>query len=60
MVLAINTLCDLSIEERKGNKKDKGNCTKVRVGILAKLLKELETRRETFQRLGVGGGVVGA
>lgn len=29
------------------------------MGILAKLLKELETRRETFQRLGVGSGVVG-
>lgn len=55
MVLTINTLRDLSLEERKRNKKDKGNFINIRVRILARLLKKLETRREIFQCRGLGG-----
>lgn len=54
MVLTINTLRDLSLGGKKGNKKDKGNFI-FRVGILARLLKKLETRREIFQCRGVRG-----
>lgn len=54
MVLTINILRDLSLEERKGNKKIREIL--LMLGWEFWLLKELETRRGTFQRLGVGVG----